>query len=444
MPEAPATPTAALEDIPMASDASALPGSRSFRAAGPTYIGTIALGHGLKHWYIAAFAVFLPLIVEEYELTATGVTAIAIIKQFGGGFPNFFVGYVSDRLSGYWHWILPLSFFFAALFMMLSGLAPWVWPVVALASIGGLAAAFWHPPAISMLSTRFPDRKGMAIAYHGSGSGAGEALGPLGVGYVLAFWLADDWRLYTLLSFFPAVIISLGMYWLLSGAPRKQPDAQAQLPRLSDPIRLLRYPVYVSLAYANFTRSFSHFGLVSFMPVYLDQKDGLNMDSFGIGFHVGLLTLLGVVFGPLFGYFSDRIGRRLPIVAAMFVIGAGMLVIAAIGENSIVLDLTLPFTSLHLQAEVLVLTLALACIGLFLWSSQDVVNATAMDASPPGLQGSTVGIMFLSSLTGATVGALVMGLVVGLTDSYRSIFWLGGAVALPGALIFLFAPLRRR
>ena len=174
----------------MASDASALPGPRSFRASGPTYIATIAVGHGLKHWYIAAFAVFLPLIVEEYELTATGVTAIAIIKQFGGGFPNFFVGYVSDRLSGYWHLILPFSFFFAALFMMLSGLAPWVWPVIALASLGGLAASFWHPPAISMLSTRFPDRKGMAIAYHGSGSGAGEALGPLAVGFILAFWLA--------------------------------------------------------------------------------------------------------------------------------------------------------------------------------------------------------------------------------------------------------------
>ena len=428
----------------MTSEASALPGSRSFRASGPTYIATIAVGHGLKHWYIAAFAVFLPLIVEEYELTATGVTAIAIIKQFGGGFPNFFVGYVSDRLSGYWHWILPLSFFFAALFMMLSGLAPWVWPVVALASLGGLAASFWHPPAISMLSTRFPDRKGMAIAYHGSGSGAGEALGPLVVGFILAFWLADDWRLYTFISFFPAVVIAIAIFWLLSGAPRKQPETQAQQPRVTDPIRLLRYPVYVSLGYANFTRSFSHFGLISFMPVYLAQKDGLNMDSFGVGLHVGLLTLPGVVIGPLFGYFSDRVGRRLPIVTAMFVIGAGLLVVAAIGETSVALDFALPLTSVRVQAEFLVITVALAFIGLFLWSSQDVINATAMDASPPGLQGSTVGIMFLSSLTGATVGALVMGAVVGLTDSYRSIFWLGGAVAAPGVLIFLFAPLRRR
>ena len=41
----------------------------SFRATGPVYIATIAIGHGLKHWYIAAFSVFLPLI-EEAEKAA--------------------------------------------------------------------------------------------------------------------------------------------------------------------------------------------------------------------------------------------------------------------------------------------------------------------------------------------------------------------------------------
>jgi len=54
-----------------------------------------------------------------------------------------------------------------------------------------------------------------------------------------------------------------------------------------------------------------------------------------------------------------------------------------------------------------------------------------------------VGLMFLSSLLGASVGVVVMGLVVDLTDSLKSIFWLAGAVATPGMLIFMFAPLRR-
>ena len=406
----------------MTSETSAGASGSSFRASGPTYIATIAIGHGLKHWYIAAFAVFLPLIVEEYEITAAGLTVIGLVKQLAGGFPNFFVGYASDRLRNYWHWMLPLSFFFAAFFMMLSGRSPWLWPIIVLGALGGIAASFWHPPAISMLSNRFPARRGMAIAFHGSGSGAGEALGPLAVGFILVTWLADDWRIYTLISFIPAVAITVLLYWLLAGArtaPVQTPDRNT---RLLDTVGLLKHPVYVSLAYANFTRSFSHFGLLSFMPVYLAQD--LGMDSFGVGFHVSLLTLLGVAVGPAFGYFSDRIGRRIPIVVAMAIIGVSMFVMSAAGSG-------------------VVLTLALALAGLFLWSSQDVINATAMDAAPAGLQGSTVALMFLSSLLGATVGVIVMGAVVEATGSLRNIFWLAGAVAAPGALIFLVAPLRR-
>ncbi len=406
----------------MTNETSAGASGSSFRASGPTYIATIAIGHGLKHWYIAAFSVFLPLIVKEYEITAAGLTVIGLVKQLAGGLPNFFVGYASDRLRNYWHWMLPASFFFAALFMMLSGRSPWVWPIIALAALGGVAASFWHPPAISMLSNRFPSRRGLAIAFHGSGSGAGEALGPLVVGFVLVTWLADDWRLYTLISFIPAVAITVLLYWLLAGARTAPVETPARSTRLLDTVGLLKHPVYVSLAYANFTRSFSHFGLLSFMPVYLAQD--LGMDSFGVGFHVSLLTLLGVGAGPAFGYFSDRIGRRIPIVVAMAVIGVSMFVMGSAGSG-------------------IVLTLSLALAGLFLWSSQDVINATAMDAAPAGLQGSTVALMFLSSLLGATVGVIVMGAVVDATGSLRNIFWLAGVVAAPGALIFLFAPLHR-
>ena len=153
-------------------------GKTPFRATGPAYIATIAIGHGLKHWYIAAFAVFLPLIEEEYQLTTFGVALLGTIRQFAGGSPNFYVGYFSDRFRNHWNLILPISFFAAAASMMLAGLMPWYWPLVFFIAMGGVAAAFWHPPAISMLSTRFPERRGMAIAFHGSGSGAGEALAP--------------------------------------------------------------------------------------------------------------------------------------------------------------------------------------------------------------------------------------------------------------------------
>ena len=396
----------------------------SFRATGPSYIATIAVGHGLKHWYIAAFAVYLPLIEEQYALTTFGVALLTTIRQIAGGSPNFFVGYVSDRFRNHWNLLLPISFLVAATSMMLAGLTTWYWPMVAFISLAGVAAAFWHPPAISMLSARFPKRRGLAIAFHGAGSGFGEALAPLVVGLVLAYLLADDWRLYTVLSMMPALVIGVAIYWMLAGAgPSPAPSSQRPA-KMSDVFTMLRYPVYRSLAYMNFTRSFAHFGVLSFLPLYLARD--LGMDSAGVGLGVALLTLVGSAVGPIFGHFSDTIGRRLPMVAALVVMASGMLAIGIVGEG-------------------ILMFLALGFIGIFLWSVQDVTNATAMDAAPAGREGSVIGMMFSSSLLGGILAPTIMGLAINaFDDNRRVIFFVAAIVVAPAILVISVAPLTRK
>lgn len=394
----------------------------SFRATGPSYIATIAVGHGLKHWYIAAFAVFLPLIEEEYQLTTFSVATLSTIRQFAGGSPNFFVGYVSDRLRKHWQLLLPISFIAAAASMTLAGLSQPYWLMVFFFAMSGVAAAFWHPPAISMLSTRFPERRGMAIAFHGSGSGAGESLAPLFVGLMLAYWLMDDWRLYVVLAIIPAAILTLIMYWMLKGSGPAPAPEHTPPPRLSDVFTMLRYPAYRSLAYMNFTRSVAHFGVLSFLPIYLARD--LGMDSAGVGFNVALLTLLGVFAGPLFGHFSDRMGRRLPMVVGLIVIAICMTTIGIVGSGPIML-------------------IALGIMGLFLWSVQDVTNATAMDAAPAGREGSVVGMMFSSSLLAGVITPFIMGTAISIADDRRVIFFVAAAFVVPAIAVMSFAPITR-
>ena len=397
-------------------------GKTPFRATGPAYIATIAIGHGLKHWYIAAFAVFLPLIEEEYQLTVFGVAMLGTIRQFAGGFPNFFVGYFSDRFRSHWNLILPASFIAAAASMMIAGLMPWYWGVVFFIAMGGVAAAFWHPPAISMLSTRFPERRGMAIAFHGSGSGAGEALAPLLVGAILAYILMDDWRQYVVLAMVPAVAFTILIYWMLAGAGPSPAPAHTRPAKITDTFTMMRYPAFRTLAYMNFTRSFAHFGVLSFLPIYLASD--LNMDSAGVGAHVALLTLGGVIVGPLFGHYSDRVGRRLPMVASMVVVAIGMLTIGIVGEGTI-------------------MVIALAIMGVFLWSVQDVTNAAALDAGRRGREGSVVGMMFSSSLIAGVISPFIMGAAIWMTDSRQVIFFVAAIVVLPAIVIMAVAPLKR-
>ena len=395
----------------------------SFRASGPAYVATITVGHGLKHWYLAAFAVFLPLIEREYLMSALAISAFVTVRSAGAGLPNFFAGYVADRLHRHWSVMLPVSFLLVALATMLAGFLPWVWGVAAAFALAAMAASFWHPPAISMLSSRFAERRGTAIAFHGAGSGAGEALGPLGVGLILVALLSDDWRLYVIVSAAPAVVLAVLLYWMLSGAPPVARPESAEPVRVRDFFALLGYPAYRTLAYAHFSRSFAHYGLLVFLPLYL--ADDLGMDSGGVGFHIALLTLLGVPVGPLIGYISDRIGRRIPLVVAMGSISVGMAAMGIAGSG-------------------VPLMLAIAFTGVFLWTVQDVTNAAAMDSAPPNAQGTVVGFMFATSFVAGLIAPMLAGLLVSATGDRGSVFFLAAAVMAPVALVVAFAPLRGR
>ena len=392
------------------------------RASGASYIATLAIGHGAKHWYLAAFAVFLPLIEREYALSALGISALVTIRSVGAGLPNFVAGYVTDRLHRYRQQMLPVSLLLVVLAMMLAGLMPWVWGVAAAFSLAAAAASFWHPPAISLLSARFAARRGTAIAFHGAGSGAGEALGPLAVGFILVAFLNDDWRVYVLLSAVPAVALVLLLWWMLAGSPRETAPPSSEPARAGDVFALLRFPAYRTLAYANFSRSFAHFGLLVFLPLYL--AGDLGMDSAGVGFHIALLTLLGVPLGPVFGYYSDRVGRRLPLVIAMAAIAVGMAAMGIVGSG-------------------IALSVAIGLTGVFLWTVQDVTNAAAMDSAPSNAQATVVGFMFGTSFLAGLTAPVLAGLLVSVTGDRSSVFFLSAAVMVPVPLVVALAPLRR-
>lgn len=386
-------------------------------------MATIALGHAAKHWYISAFAVFLPLLEREYALSSLGVAMLVTIRQVGSGLPNFFVGYVADRFRGHWHVLLPITLFGAASAIAMAGIMPWIWPLAACIALAGGIAVFWHPPAISMLSLRFPSRRGLAIAFHGAGSGGGEAFGPLGVGLILTVLLADHWRVYAVASLVPAGLIAVLLYWMLKGAAPPVHTGERRSPKVADLFGMLRYPAYRTLTYANFSRSFAHFGLLAFLPIYLARD--LNMDSAGVGAHIALLTLLGIVAGPVFGYFSDRTGRRPLIVIAMLCIAGGLTAMAVAGHG-------------------IGLVAALGVTGIFLWSVQDIINAAAMDAAPKGAEGTVVGLMFSSSFLGGIAAPIVAGLLVTATGTRASVFYLSAVVMAPVALVCLLAPLHRK
>ena len=388
-----------------------------FRTRRNTVLATLSAGHGLKHWYLASFWVILPLIKADMGLSNTSVGLLVGSRQMLGGIANFAIGPLSDALRSRWHLVLPGTFLSMAICYMLVGLAPAIIPMALFLGLGGVFANLWHPPALSILSQRFPDRKGIAMSFHGGGAGAGEALAPLGAGFILTF-LA--WRDYLTGGIIPGLVIALLLYWMLAGMGVSIADTVKRPPFRSGALQLLKDTTLVILALASGARALAHFALITFLAIYLREHVGMSIPA--VGAHLSLLTLLGVGLGPMLGHASDRIGRKPILVLGLGSISAGAFLMGL--------------------ADGWQLTLVIAFVGIFLFSVQDIVNAAALARPHPGQEGMVIGFVFGSNFIFSAFSPLIAGLLVDMTGQTVIAFYFAATTMAVSALLVLIAPLK--
>lgn len=402
----------------MASKSKA-PQKAGFRQRRNVTLTGLSLGHGIKHSYNSAFWVLFPLIKEELLLGPISASLLITARQTIGGLSNFAIGPVSDMLRTRWHILIPSSFLAMAICYMLIGLAPGYAAIAILLAASGLFTNIWHPPAIAILSNQFPERKGLALSFHGGGAGAGETLAPLGAGFLLTY-LA--WRDYLTLSIIPAVGVAFMLYWVLAGMKMNFGERATGQVYWQGAKMLLKNVSFMMLALASGVRALGHFALLTFLSIYLIED--LGFSTLATGGHIALLTLLGVVLGPFIGHLSDRIGRKPVLVAGLGTIGVGSLLLALFG------------TGWQLVAII-------ALIGIFLFSLQDIINAAAMDQGQEGLEGTAIGFLFGSNFLFGGASPLIAGLLVSATGTNVAAFYYVAVVLTLSAVLMALVPMRK-
>lgn len=172
--------------------------------------------------------------------------------------------------------------------------------------------------------------------------------------------------------------------------------------------------------FGSFTTLVSLTLLLPFLPIYVEQlgvqQNAAIVEWSGIAFGA---TFLGTgLTAPLWGYLSDRYGRK------------PMLVRAAIG-----MALIMPLIGMaHNVYQLVLLRLAAGLIGGYA-SASTVLVATQ---TPREQAGWALGVLSTGALAGALIGPLVGGLLPGLIG-IRQTFFLGGAVIALAALVTIFA-----
>ena len=392
------------------------PQRRSFQE-----VWVVSIGHTLTHWYPATFYLLLPLIGAELGLSYSQIGFILTCQFAAGAISNVPGGIFVDTV-GRKGLLMALSLFWIGFPYFMMGFSHAYWMMLACAILLGVGNNLWHPTAIPWLANRFPERKGLVMSFHSMGGNVGDALAPLVVGGLLTIF---SWRDVVLLNVIPGIAMSALILFYIgrlykaeksAGAAAKKPVPMTGAERMKSIAALLTNRAVVTLSVGSTFRAMTQSALLTFLPVYLARDMGYS--PLWIGACMFALQAAGFIAAPIAGHLSDTVGRRQVVASSMAMTALVLLAMIFAGG-------TIWFVVL------------VAALGFFLFAVRAVLQAWLLDATPPGLGGSAIGILFGAQAAGAAVGPICAGVMADHFGIMAAFYFLAGTILVANLLIFV-------
>jgi MFS family permease len=382
----------------------------------------ITIGHSLTHWYPATFYLLLPLIGNELGLSYLQIGSILTTQAMAGAISNIPGGLFVDSV-GRKGLLMAVSLFWIGAPYLLMGFSHDYWLLLTCAALVGIGNNLWHPTAIPLLAQRYPDRKGLVVSIHGMGGNVGDALAPLVAGALLAVL---TWRQVVVINVIPGIVMSVVLLVLLGQTLTRDPVAAAKAPApkrtLRDTLRdfkpLLANRTLIFLCSSSVFRSMTHGGLMTFLPLYLATDMGYS--PIWIGACMAALQTAGFIAAPVAGHLSDKMGRRQIVMSSMTVTAVIVAAMIVAGGSS-------------------AFVFFIAFLGFFFFSIRAVLQAWLLDATPPNMGGSSIGVLFAIQSFGSGLGPIVCGLIADRYGLITTFYFLVGTIIVANMLIF-FTP----
>jgi len=382
-------------------------------------VWVISLGHALTHWYPATFYLLLPLIGKELGLSYGEIGSVLSCQYLAGAIVNIPGGIFVDTV-GRKGLLMAASLFWIGFPYLIMGFSHSYWMILACATLVGIGNNLWHPSAIPWLANRFPQRKGLVMSIHGMGGNVGDAVAPLVVGALLAVL---NWRNVVVINVLPGVLLAT---FTLIYLGRKTSDDDtgiddgasgiSGLERLRMFGALLKNRALITLAAGSAFRTMTQGALLTFLPIYLGREMGYPTQW--IGACMFALQAGGFIAAPIAGHLSDRIGRRQIIVSSMAMSAVVIfLMLFAGGTGWFVM-----FVSV---------------LGFFLFAVRAVLQAWLLDATPPAMGGSAIGLLFASQAFGQAVGPVSAGIVADHYGLMGAFYFLATTIVIANLLVFV-------
>lgn len=255
---------------------------------------------------------FLPLFLKELGVTGTSESGIWAGAIFAAHYLSLFIcqpiwGKIADRY-GRKLMILRAGFGMAIVIAMM-GFAEAPWQLLLLRLLNGAFAGF-SSSATAIVSTNTPpDKIGFAMGTLHSGNIAGTVMGPL-LGGILAEWLGlrSVFLITGLVIFLAAVMTALWVKDHFERTAGGEGDGSSVLGGLRVLCRTKEIPALLSI---SMMIQFALTGSLPFIPLFVQELRGHgDMLALYVGLVSSVTGISNVMFAPLLGRWSDRIGPR--------------------------------------------------------------------------------------------------------------------------------------
>lgn len=383
----------------------------------------VTLGHTLTHWYPATFYLLLPIIGSELGLSYAEIGSILTIQASITALSNVPGGLLVDSV-GRKGLLLATSLFWVGFPYMLMSFASAYWMLLVCAALVGIGNNLWHPTAIPLLASRFPEHRGLAVALHGMGGNVGDALAPLAVGIMLGVM---SWRGVVVANLLPGIMLAVLILMALgnrsaiskkAGAPAFALNSREALGEIK---HLLANRTLLYLSAGSAFRSMTQSSLLTFLPLFLGREMGYS--PAWIGACMFGLQAAAIAATPIAGHLSDRSGRRGVVMSSLAMSAVVLLLMAFAGRSQF-------------------FVLLVAALGFFLFAIRSVLQAWLLDNTPDNLGGTSIGVMFALQAVGTAVGPLLAGILADRMGLIGAFYFVAVTIIAANILIY-FTPADR-
>jgi len=268
-------------------------------------IVSLSLAHLLNDWYMNYIQALLPFLVLSGLGVSKGAFLISAFTITSSLLQPVF-GYLVDRKNQ--RWMVYVGTIWMAVLISLVGLIQNYYLLVGVVALSGLGTAAFHPQASAMVSAVSGNKKGFFQALFTAGGNVGWALTPLMVVPFVQYYGLEMTPLFIL----PGVLCAI-LLWF--SAPRV--SVKAKVPPL--PLMSILHDSWFQLSKVVIIvafRSLAYFGLITFLPLYLQTTNISLLASSRLLF---VMLFCGAVGGIVGGYLSDRFGGKTVIVGSLVI-----------------------------------------------------------------------------------------------------------------------------